>query len=242
MVRLVASLGLVFALTGCAADVPHEPVTAITGITVLDANQQLNNAIVVFSDDTIIAVGENARIPDDAKVIDGTGRLLVPGLWDAHVHLSYYPDLDIETSYPLFIANGITAVRDTGGLVDTVLPLRDAANALDAVAPRVYVAGPLVDGAQRVYAGLNGRPNISVGVSTADDAVAEFNRLHKAGVDLIKLYEMQMREAFTAAAARASELGLAGRVGRGPGVRCGGRRGGPSDPRSSGCRRPAPPS
>ncbi len=208
MTSRVVLIAVLIALTGCTADEPDQDVTAITNVTLLDANQQLSNATVLFSDDTITAVGSNVRVPDGATVIDGTGKFLIPGLWDAHVHLTYYPDLGIDTSYPLFIANGITSVRDTGGLLDTVLPLRDAANAPGAIAPRVYVAGPLVDGAQRVYAGLNGRPNISVGVSTPQEAVAEINRLHAAGVDLIKLYEMQAPDAFIAAAARAGELGL----------------------------------
>ena len=196
------------ALAGCAADMTQERVTAITGVTLLDSTQQTGNATVVFSGDTITAVGTNVSVPTGATVIDGAGKFLIPGLWDAHVHLSYYPDLGIDHSYPLFIANGITAVRDTGGLLDIVLPMREAARAPGAIAPRVYVAGPLVDGAQRVYAGLNGRPNISVGINSPEEARAQIDALHAAGVDLIKLYEMNEQENFAAAAARANELGL----------------------------------
>lgn len=205
--RYVWTLAVIL-LAGCTTDIPPEPFTAITNVTVLDASQQTENATVLFSGDTITAVGTRVTVPADATVIDGSGKFLIPGLWDAHVHLSYYPDLGIDHSYPLFIANGITAVRDTGGLTDIVMPLREAARVPGAVAPRVYVAGPLVDGAQRVYAGLNGRPNISVGVGTPDEARAQIDALHAAGVDLIKLYEMQSPEAFTAAAQRANELGL----------------------------------
>ncbi|MBT5240602.1 MAG: amidohydrolase family protein [Rhodospirillaceae bacterium] len=209
MRKILLAAGLALGLTACdSADTISEPVTAITGVTVLDASQQTTNATVLISGNIIQAVGPDLDVPEDATVIDGAGKFLIPGLWDAHVHLSYYPDLGVETSYPLYIANGITSVRDTGGLTGIVLPMRDAAQVDGAIAPRVHVAGPLVDGTQRVYAGLNGRPNISVGVSTPDEARAEIDRLHEAGVDLIKLYEMNTPETFAAAAARANALNL----------------------------------
>lgn len=210
---LVAGLALV--LSGCGTDIgnlekTNSAVTAITDTTVIDAVQQLTDATVLIEDNRIVAVGPSSsmRVPPSATTIDGRGKFLIPGLWDAHVHLSYYPDLGIDASYPLFIANGITSVRDTGGLVDIVLPLRDASEEAGAIAPRVHVSGPLVDGAQRVYAGLNGRPNISVGVSNPAEARAQIDALHAAGVDLIKLYEMNTPETFKAAAQRANELGL----------------------------------
>lgn len=210
---ILLPIGLAIGLTACSEDAPPpavstEPVIAIINVTLLDATQQTTDATVFVSGNTIQTVGGEVAVPNGAQVIDGTGKFLIPGLWDAHVHLSYYPDLKIETSYPLYIANGITSVRDTGGLIDIVLPMRDAAQVDGAIAPRVHVAGPLVDGAQRVYAGLMGRPNISVGVSTPDEARAEIDRLHAAGVDLIKLYEMNTPETFAAAAQRANELGL----------------------------------
>lgn len=202
--------GLALILSGCAAEMNPAPMTAITGTTVIDAKQQIDDATVLIEGNTIVAVGSSSSVsvPAHAKTIDGRSKYLIPGLWDAHVHLSYFADLGIDASYPLFIANGITSVRDTGGLVDLVLPMRDAAEAPGAIAPRVYLSGPLVDGAQRVYAGLNGRPNISVGVSTPEEARAQIDELHAAGVDLIKLYEMNTPETFQAAAQRANELGL----------------------------------
>ena len=205
-VLLVAGLSL--GLTAYDTETVTKSVTAIIDVTILDATQQTTNSTVLISDKRIQAVGADLDVPADATVIDGTGKFLIPGLWDAHVHLSYYPDLGIETAYPLYIANGITSVRDTGGLTAIVLPMRDAAEKNSAIAPRVHVAGPLVDGAQRVYAGLNSRPNLSVGVTNPEEARAQIDTLYTAGVDLIKLYEMNTPETFTAATKRANELGL----------------------------------
>lgn len=195
-------------LAACTENIPEQTALAITGVTILDASQQTDNATVVISGNTIQSVGPGVAVPNGARVVDGTGKFVIPGLWDAHVHLSYDRNIGIDTSYPLFIANGITSVRDTGGLIDIVVPMRDAARMDGVVAPRVHIAGPLIDGTQRVYAGLNGRPNISVGVSTPDEAHAQIDALHMAGVDLIKLYEMNTPETFAAAAKRARELGL----------------------------------
>jgi len=204
----IVVLGLTGYLAACSENAPVQPDIAITNVSVLDASQQTERTTVLISGNTIQSVAPDATIPEDAHIVDGTGKFLIPGLWDAHVHLSYHPDIGIDASYPLFIANGITSVRDTGGLIDIVLPMRDAARMDDAIAPRVHIAGPLVDGSQRVYAGLNGRPNISVGVSTPDEARAQIDALHAAGVDLIKLYEMNTPETFAAAAQRANELNL----------------------------------
>lgn len=210
---ILIAVGLTIGLAACSdesqsPDVSADPVLAITNVTILDATQQTDGATVLIAGTKIQTVGGEIAVPDGATVIDGTDKFLIPGLWDAHVHLSYYPNLGIDTEYPLYIANGITSVRDTGGLIDIVVPMRDAARVEGAIAPRVHVAGPLVDGAQRVYAGLMGRPNISVGVSTPDEARAQIDALHAAGVDLIKLYEMNTPETFMAAAKRANELGL----------------------------------
>jgi imidazolonepropionase-like amidohydrolase len=210
---VVFAIGLAIGLAACSEETVTQSATAdsviaITNVTILDATQETDGATVLISGNTIQTIGGKITVPDGAQVIDGSGKFLIPGLWDAHVHLSYYPNLGIDTEYPLYIANGITSVRDTGGLIDIVLPMRDAAQAEGAIAPRVHIAGPLVDGTQRVYAGLMGRPNISVGVSSPDEARTQIDELHAAGVDLIKLYEMNTPETFKAAAQRANELGL----------------------------------
>jgi imidazolonepropionase-like amidohydrolase len=205
---VLAMFAIAGILTACTENTSEHTALAITGVTILDASQQTDGATVLISGNTIQSVGPGVVVPRGARVVDGTDKFLIPGLWDAHVHLSYDPNIGIDTSYPLFIANGITSVRDTGGLIDIVIPMRDAARKDGAIAPRVQVAGPLIDGAQRVYAGLNGRPNISVGVSTPDEARAQIDSLHAADVDLIKLYEMNTPETFSAAAERAGELGL----------------------------------
>src|SRR5688572_23661110 len=51
------------------------------------------------------------RQPPTAKVVEAAGRYLIPGLWDAHVHLTYGDDAMLG----VLVANGVTGVRDLGG-------------------------------------------------------------------------------------------------------------------------------
>ena len=72
----------------------------------------LPDQTVRIRSDRIAWVGPagEARVPDGAEVLDATGKFLIPGLWDMHVHLQW--DWDAEVSLPLFLAYGITGVRD----------------------------------------------------------------------------------------------------------------------------------
>jgi len=49
---------------------------------------------------------------DDALIIDGTGKYLIPGLWDMHTHSNQHSEW---LHHPLYIANGVTSVRDMSG-------------------------------------------------------------------------------------------------------------------------------
>ena len=120
--------------------------TAITNVTVIDAvNGVRENQTVVLDGDEIIAIQAAQEPVSAATIIDASGQYLIPGLWDFHVHLTY--DERFTESMPaLFLSYGITSVRDTGGLMQNVLPVVDAMRAKGAIAPRVFFAGPLLDG------------------------------------------------------------------------------------------------
>jgi imidazolonepropionase-like amidohydrolase len=165
---------------------------------------------VLIGNNVIAAVGETGSIATFAPVdtLDGKGKFLIPALWDAHVHLTFNPELG-DAALPLFVANGVTRVRDTGGKLDLMLAVRDRAVEQGSAAPAIYFAGPLLDGHPRVYDGTPARfPDISVGIGTEAEAIAEVDRLAAAGVHLIKTYEMVTPEVFRALVQRASDHGL----------------------------------
>ena len=201
------SLFLIFiaTLVGCAK--PEPTGTAITNVTVIDAVTGIReNQTVVFDGDQITAVGSTNAEAQYADTINGSGKYLIPGLWDAHVHLTY-DDRFTDIMPALFLSYGITSVRDTGGLMHKMLPVVEKMRAEGAVAPRVFFAGPLLDGNFVVYDGIS-RPEIGVRNVMPDDARRTIRDMKEQGVDFIKIYEMVRPDTFEAMVETARELGL----------------------------------
>jgi imidazolonepropionase-like amidohydrolase len=186
---------------------PAPTGTAIANVTVIDAvNGVRENQTVVFDGDEITTISSSGSDLSVAETVDGTGKFLIPGLWDFHVHLTY--DDRFTNSMPaLFLSYGITSVRDTGGLMHKILPVVEKMRAEGAVAPRVFFAGPLLDGNFVVYDGES-RPEIGVQNATPDDARKMIRDLEAQGVDFIKIYEMVSPAVFEAMVETAQELDL----------------------------------
>jgi len=195
------------AFAGCSTEIPPTG-TAITNVTVIDAvNGVRQNQTVFFDGDEIISVSVTSDdSPPAATLIDGSGKYLIPGLWDMHVHLTYN-DAFTQSMPAMFLAYGITSVRDTGGLIDKLKPVVDAMRAPGAIAPRVYFSGPLLDGEFVVYDGKS-RPEIGTQNATVEMAIGKVAALKEAGVDFIKIYEMVSPDIFEALAMAGQANGL----------------------------------
>ena len=180
-----------------------------TNVTAIDAKfGERNNINILITNNKIAKVSmEQINSPSNCITIDGTGKYLIPGLWDAHVHLTFTPGLE-ESMFPLFIANGITSIRDTGGLIDLVLPWKDKAKQEPNSSPNVFIAGPLLDGLPNVYDGSPGRPEISIGLKSPKEAEETVVMLKNKSVDLIKSYEMLTPKEFIAILNKSKEEGL----------------------------------
>ena len=139
---------------------------AITGVNVIDvvAGRVVNDRTVTISAGTITAVGAAASVavPANARIIDGTGFYLMPGLWDMHVHLRGNPvDRDkplIEENaamLDLFLVNGVVGVREMGGdLSDHVFDWRDKIKAGKLTGPRILTPGRKLDVASPAWRGM----------------------------------------------------------------------------------------
>jgi imidazolonepropionase-like amidohydrolase len=156
----------------------------------------------------ITAVGPSATtlVPADARVIDGSGRYLIPGLWDMHVHLTVAGRMSVS----LFPVNGVTGVRDMGGDLATIDGLRADIARGTLLGPRIYRAGPFLDGPKK-------NALYRVTLRSADDARHAVDSLNKLGVDFIKVHSRVPREAYFAvlAEARTQNLRVAGHLPRG---------------------------
>ena len=139
----------------------------------------------------------------NARIIDGTGKYLIPGLWDMHVHTlmgDWMPGAT-EVTLPLFVANGVTGIRTMGDELPTILQWRDAIAQGKLLGPRMVSSGPMLDGP---------KPNFpaSVQIASPADAVHAVDSLKAQGVDFIKIQSLIPRDAYFAAASEARKQGI----------------------------------
>ncbi len=191
----------------CAAAAQVQPAPAAGGyliqnVNVVDvaAGQVRAAQDVEIAGERIVRVAPVALkaspIPAGQQLIDGSGLYLLPGLFDAHVHLVASP----ESFAPLLIANGITCVRDTGAPTESILELRTQA-AAGALIPQIVCTGAIVDGEPP------GWP-FSEPCDTPEEARAAVQKLARAGVDMIKVYSLLKKDVYLAAISEAHKLGL----------------------------------
>ncbi|WP_420316007.1 amidohydrolase family protein [Ekhidna sp.] len=202
----------IFILSACQPSGElFEDAICIENIATIDpGNGLMENQTVIIKDGKIhkIAPSQELQLSDKNTIIDGSGKYLIPGLWDAHVHFSYIEEM-APRMLDLFLAYGITSVRDTGGDITFVNQWKEKAIANPTNAPRVMVAGPLLDGMPNVYDGSDpSKPPLSVGLKTVEDVINEIDKLDSLGVDLLKAYEMLTPEQFKAVIQQANEKGL----------------------------------
>ena len=174
----------------------------IENTTLIDAeNLERANMTLVLHEDEIVYIGKTnlkqISFQDDDTVIDATGKFIIPGLWDAHVHLTFIPELDYQTAYKLFLKNGITSIRDTGAVIKKLKPAIKFAKENPLKAPRLFYSGPLIDGIPRVYKGSEpGFPELSIEISDDTDKGLLVDNLIQEGVSFLKTYEMLTPEDF----------------------------------------------
>ena len=162
---------------------PARPSIAITNVTVhtMDARGMLQGQTVVVEDGRISRMDRVGEVPTAGLgVVDGTGRYLVPGLTDMHAHLFAPTDLN------LYLANGVTLVRDLWGS-PLRLAMRDLVARGDLVGPRIVAGSPMIDGDLRD--GLPVIPTNEV-VTDAVTAAAVAERFVDRGYDQLKTYSI----------------------------------------------------
>ncbi|MEO5958206.1 MAG: amidohydrolase family protein [Opitutaceae bacterium] len=194
----LALFGVLLPLPGRGQPVPL-PGLAITHVAVVDTENGAvrRDATVLIDRDRITdIVASGSPISGNRTVFDGTGRFLIPGLWDVHVHLSYAR----ASALPLFIANGVTTVRDVGSNLPEVDDWRSRIGTGALVGPHILRAGPMLNGQS-----FN-RYQIAVG--TPDQARGIVRALKQVGVDFIKVHRRVPRDAYFAVAEECRSQGL----------------------------------
>jgi hypothetical protein len=176
-------------------------------VTVIDATgaPPQPDKTVVIEGDRIVRISSAQGVPpaENAQTVDARGLFLIPGLWDMHVHV-----WDANLAFPLFLANGVTAVRNTGGHPEDLQHWRKDIAADVRLGPDLIACGPVLDGDPPIH------PDHSVVVHNAAEGRAAVDRLQANGWDFIKVYDNLPRDAYfsVAAEAKARHIPFVGHV------------------------------
>jgi imidazolonepropionase-like amidohydrolase len=209
MIKLLCALVNLLLVAGVLAS-PLPPPVVVRNVNVVDVStgRVVPDSTVIIRGGRIARVGKYLKVPKNAQVVDGTGKYLIPGLWDMHVHIFSNvsaPGTDNKDDYfPLFIANGVTGVRDTFTDADDLKILsrwRAEINGGKMIGPRVVGGSPIIDGVPVL------QPN-SVGVANDVEARTAVRESKASGSAFIKVYENLSRESYYAIADESKKLGL----------------------------------
>lgn len=181
----------------------------ITDVNIVDVRtgEVRPDQVVVIEKNRILDVGprKSTRYPGNpSSNINARGAYLIPGLWDMHVHLKFgdwFPRAQ-QISLPLFVANGVTSVRDMGSDLETVQDWRNEIEGGRLLGPRIRTSGPMLDGPKPRF------PS-SVPIATPEDARRAVDKLKHSGADFIKFQSLIPRDAVFAAAEEARAQGIA---------------------------------
>lgn len=201
MKRSLTVLFLFSSLFSLATQEPYSSKPAslvLTHVTVIDTTggPVKTDTTVVILGDRITEMGKSGviRLPKNAEAVDGTGKFLIPGLWDMHVH--WY-----EKDYlPLFIANGVTGTRQMYG-VPMFQQWRQEIEAGKLLGPRILIPSPIVDGPKPVWPG-------SIAVANASDGRQAVIQVKRNGADFVKVYSRLPRDAYFAIADESKKQGI----------------------------------
>jgi imidazolonepropionase-like amidohydrolase len=197
-VSTLAFFLLASSLTGQRNSATKQRPLVFMHVTVIDVTggPAQPDRTVVISDGHIIEIGESAKtvVPKDSQVVEAKGKFLIPGLWDMHVHW-------FDKNYlPLFIANGVTGVRQMWGNPE-LQQQRKEIEKTALLGPRMIIASALVDGPKPLWPG-------SISAATEAEGRLAVTQAKQDGADFVKVYSFLPREAYFAIAEEAKKQAI----------------------------------
>lgn len=169
------------------------PDLLISNVNIIDVEEGLveTEMDVLIKADRIYDVSKSDTSSNRATfTVDGTGKYLIPGLWDMHAHPDdpemwrMNPDeRGRDLLMPLFVLHGVTGIRDMAGSLKVVNDWREKIANGTLVGPTIYAAGPLIDGPNPMWDG-------SIGIPSTKHVKQKVDSLIDAGVDFLKVYSL----------------------------------------------------
>ena len=175
------------------------PPLVIQDVTVIDCTgaKPQPGMTVVIRGDRIAEIGSGVVVPKGARVIDGHGKFLIPGLWDMHGHIT---DAGGAAVLPQLIENGVTGVRDMGGDLELIQHLRRQIASGKTIGPHIVAAGPFLDGPTEAKWHL-----VAHNEAEARELVRS---IKQRGADFVKIHNQLGHAEFLAAVDEAHKLGI----------------------------------
>jgi Tol biopolymer transport system component/imidazolonepropionase-like amidohydrolase len=164
----------------------------------------IEGGTLVVEGDRIRAVGpaDQVQVPAGARVIDATGKTIMPGLVDAHAHANHFTTGVVPQHNWAYYANlafGVTTMHDPSATTETVFSQAELQQAGELVGPRVFSTGTILYGADGDF-----RAN----VDSLDDARAHLRRMQAQGAFSVKSYNQPRRDQRQQINTAARELGM----------------------------------
>jgi hypothetical protein len=156
---------------------------------------------------TMLGKTGEVTIPKNAQLVDGTGKFLIPGLWDMHTHVQDgFPGAGEEKSlspfFKLYLANGVTGIRDMGGRhLDWFVRMRQEMAEGKRLGPRIVTAGQALDGPHATDS-----IKLPLGDTTMVRQVVREQK--QRGADFVKIYERLLREVYFIVADECKKQGI----------------------------------
>lgn len=198
----LALIGVIFGVISALGQTRTLAIVPVNAVDIM-TGRILPNSTVIIRGGSIVSVTQDGVPPADARVFKARDKFLIPGFWDMHAHTQATG----ESSLQLYVANGVTGIRDMGSDLDFILDMREATASGRVLGPRIFAAGPILDDSPANWP-------FRFRVKTAEEGRAAVQMLKRRGVDLIKVHDRTPREVFFAIAeeARRQNLPLAGHL------------------------------
>jgi imidazolonepropionase-like amidohydrolase len=170
-----------------AADTPS--YTVIRNVNIVDVikGRIITHKTVIVKDSLISVIfsnnNNNPAYPVNARIIDGTDKFLMPGLWDMHFHIAWDNSNDTAL-FELLLKYGITGIRDMGGSLSILNKFKKEIKEDPGASPEIFGAGPIIDGNPPVH------KDFSLPVDSLTDLEYQLDSLVRNGVDFFKVYSL----------------------------------------------------
>lgn len=185
MKRTLLLLSLAAVFSGARAQkAPADLIIRSVSVIDVERGKTVPDQAVVVKNGRIIAVSATSKLRHTAPAeVDGTGKFLMPGLWDNHMHFGGGDTLAHENRnlLPLMLAYGITGVRDCAADISHfVLPWRDSIARGLMEGPHIFTSGPKLEGYKSVWKG-------DIEIGTKEELALALDSLQGLKVDFVKI-------------------------------------------------------